>query len=372
MQSDNLKMRAIGLLQSYRKETTGEWCEPVDMADLIGWLNRRVTEHGVSLVTAKCYRRWLASYFEQTEHPDADQIRSWAIPGSHEAILNDDRRDAASLQSQSIDVTAVESNERTYVYLEQSGFEAIVEQLGSANSAGNPRYTAGQETILMLMATQMTGLRPMEWPAARYLETFTDPDTLLTLGPVLEVHTLKQSNRREDNPLRSKRYLVLDEWPDEQRQLLKLFVGLANSLGDDFSGLYNKVRMTLNRAWKRVNASSDSGNANDDLSVSMYTARHIFAEEIRRSGVSTRFDLAALMGHSMLTNQVFYGPRKTEQARGYSFVLPRPWPGDADEIKRWDYKVNPLRYKYAQGDLFGSYSEDHKTDLSTGSDFGIR
>lgn len=361
MLSDLIRERALGLLVTYRRETTGALGDVVDVGDVLCWLNRRVREQGLSLTTAKCYRRWLAAYFEAEDHPQSAMMRSWAPPGSQEEVLAQDIRDAEVLRP-SVTVESVATNSRYFAHLERDAFTALMVQLLSSDAKGSLRYGAGPVAALMFSSTMMTGLRPMEWPSARLLESFTDPETMLTLGPVLETHTLKQSNRREDNPLRDKRYLLLDKWPTEQLDTLRGFMAEVEHAGEDFSALYNKIRMTISRAWKRVQkdhgieekASLPRGDGDEGShGVSLYTARHIFAEETRRSLSFTRFELAAMLGHSMLTNQVYYGPRDGSCERDFDFELPRPWPGDAEDIQRWDHQVNPLRQRFAQGDLFG-------------------
>ncbi|WP_326430292.1 hypothetical protein VQ574_21455 (plasmid) [Stutzerimonas frequens] len=370
MLADVIRERAEGLLQTYRKETTEPLTDVVDVGDVVCWLNRRVREQRLSLTTAKCYRRWLAAYFEDMGHPESAQIRNWIPPGSLEEVLAHDRHDAEQLVSV-INVESLETNSRYLAGLDNKGYGALMDQLTSLNAKGEMRYTAGHVAGLMFAATMMTGLRVMEWPTVRFLDSFTDPETMLTLGPVLETHTLKQSNRREDNPLREKRYLVLDSWPETQLLMLKGWVAEVTLAGKDFKSLYNKIRMTVRRAWKRVQKEHDIDDRfvlpqlnvddEDDESghgVSLYTARHIFAEEVRRSCRFTRFELAAMLGHSMLTNQVYYGPRDGSSDREFDFALPKPWPGDADDIMRWDAKVNPLRQRFAQGDLFAGPLDD--------------
>lgn len=358
-----IKDRAKGLLQTYRRESTEPISDVVDVADVLGWLNRRVREHGLSMTTAKCYRRWLAAFFESENHPQAALMRNWAPPGSQEAVLAEDSRDAEVLRPATLQVQSLGTNSRYLAHMDKAAYTALMQQLLSCDAKGAQRYSAGPVAALMFTATMMTGLRPKEWPSARYLESFTDPETMLTLGPVLETHTLKQTNRREDNPLREKRYLVLDEWTDEQLETLKGFMAEVDLVRDDFDSFYDRIRMTVNRAWKRVQKThgieghsdpvGESVGSEASLGVSIYTARHIFAEETRRSLGFTRFELAAMLGHSMLTNQVYYGPRDKACDREYDFVLPRPWPGDAKDIEMWDRKVNPLRHRFAQGDLFG-------------------
>ena len=80
----------------------------------------------------------------------------------------------------------------------------------------------------------------------------------------------------------------------------------------------------------------------------------------------TRFELAAMLGHSLLTNQVYYGPRTQHENREFEFALPRPWPGDAEDIKQWDRQVNPLRYKFMQGDLFAGETATAIADEGAG------
>lgn len=361
MLSDLIRERALGLLVTYRRETTGSLGDVVNVGDVICWLNRRVTEQGLSMTTAKCYRRWLAAYFEDEDHAQSSMMRNWAPPGSHEDVIEKDILDAEVLRS-TLSLKSVKTNSRYFVSLDRPVYSLLMNQLLFIESNGKARYKNGPVTALMFTATMMTGLRPNEWPGARFLDSFTDPETMLTLGPVLEVYTMKQSNRREDNPLREKRYLLMDQWPSDQVETVKGFVAEVMHAGDDYAGLYNRVRMTINRAWNRIlrERCADEGNdllqmADDDggHGISLYTARHVFAEEIRRSLSCTRFELAAMLGHSMLTNQVLYGPRDGHSDREFDFVLPRPWPGDAEDIQRWDHQVNPLRQRFAQGDLFG-------------------
>lgn len=372
----------------------------IHIPTILEWLAHGVTEGGLSVTTVNCYRRWLASYFDTLGHPDVALIRNWRPPGSPEAILQSDNEDAVALAEVTptdkrllkslAQLEELPGNSRYLSYIDEVTLQALLEQLLSVTASGKPRYSAGPSAALMFAVTLETGLRPNEWASARYLESFFDPETKLTLGPVLEVKTLKQSNRREDNPLREHRYLLLDRWPEAQLQRLRFFLaeiqGVEGGAGAEgaFESYYNKVRMTLGRAWKRVqkqladqvnqfsgSTKSDKGQPTAVLeeilsrSVSFYTARHTFAEEIRRSMSFTRFELAAMLGHSLLTNQVYYGPRTGEVKREFEYALPRPWPGDAEEIMQWDQTVNPLRGAYMQSDLFGGLAAARDTEAQT-------
>lgn len=199
----------------------------------------------------------------------------------------------------------------------------------------------------------MLGLRPREWQHATYHETYTDTFSLLSLGPVVEVHTLKQQRRRDDNPLREKRLLVLDKFHDSELAFVK---GLLRNVhvfdtAASYDKMLNNVRMTLNNVWKRlvkeklikptqqINKSYRDGRAGGDRSsgygVNLYTARHIFAEEVKRSGLYTRFELAAMIGHTTTVNQRYYTLGDKFILKTYDHTLPRPWPGDAQDIEQW-------------------------------------
>ncbi|ENA26973.1 hypothetical protein HMPREF1487_09452 [Pseudomonas sp. HPB0071] len=388
--SESLRERAKGLLQRYRADTNDN---DLNIGSLVNWLDERVTVHGIGITTAKCYRRWLASYVESIGHPEAAKIRNWVPPGSKEEALVTDAEDAK--QFEKVMVAGVAQNNALYLsYIHANALDALLDDLMVCDEAGTPKYSSGPSAALFFTATLMMGLRPHEWRDARYLETFYDPETKLTLGPVLEVITLKQYQRREDNPLRSKRYLLLDEIPEQRRMIIKALLAEVQAQAEGFEDYLGRTRKALSRAWKRVinrnpsfDVFSDKNTANvkrkakgsevekkRQLSVSLYTARHIFAEEVRRSHKYTRFELAAMLGHTMLTNQIYYGPRSINVERGHSFPLPRPWPGDAEDIMEWDHKVNPLRFRFAQGDLFGGHTEPSSTseDRDGASSFYMR
>ena len=364
-------------------EIIGEYAHLSDaeVRSLIGWLNHKVTKNGLTGITAKCYRRWLASYFESIGDPCAFAVRNWVPPGSHVAALIKDEGDARLVLGPTLDMSPqppvldLKANTRYHTYIERETLTLLLEALLSKCKTG-PRYAHGHLAAMFFSATIMLGLRPKEWMTARYREIFYDPEQKIMLGPVLDVRSLKQNNRRDDNPLRENRLLLLDGWPPEQIGLVKGLLGFIAELHDEAAqdSFYHSVRMVLNRAWNRVRVlarkaqkakhtpggiSSESEYSklpvhliDSKLSVGLYTARHIFAEECRRSRDLNRFELAALLGHSMLTNQVHYGPRLKNAPRGYKYILPRPWPGDADDIMAWDNTVNPRRNQFGQGDLF--------------------
>lgn len=409
--STDIKIRALGILDTFRHEypklfgsspaNSGTEHLPdsptldgthsghgVDVAAFISWLDHRVTVKGLSDTTAKCYRRWVAKHLEDVGHRGTGELRAWIPPGqrvalaeaaamSPEHVLLNDADDSKLFEA------AAQGNSRYLSFISEPVLEIVISDLMPAARTpaedANPSRNriAAMETALWFTCTLWTGLRPREWPYARFLEEHFDPDTGVTQKQVLEVRTLKQSGRREDNPLKEKRYLVLDQWPESQITALKMFLGMvqAHEDTDTFDAFYLRRRLLLHRAWKRVMKRYDGGMAYIDVeiaasnkrrlksiaestsspgvfkgsSLTFYTARHVFAEEARRDRFS-KFEIAAVLGHSMITNQSYYGQRRSTLSREHQFVLPRPWPGDADAIELWDKTANPLRFKYMTKD----------------------
>ncbi len=368
-QDESMQKRAKNLIANFFADTKASSIDDSG-ANLLFWLTEKASGPGVGRATANCYRRWIAWHLENENHPAAMAVRSWAPPKSRESQLQKDEVDAQDLsaraqdkQKPEIDVGVNETNGRTISYIGEEGFRSLTRLLGESNAAGEEVIKEGWLIVLFLVTSAMTGLRPLEWKTARFLESHYDPKSMLTLGPVLEIQTLKQGGRREDNTLREKRFLVLDRWPQAQIDRLLLLlenIDVLKSQGENgFELWYNRSRKKLSRAWKTfatknnivISTPRDIGEP-DERGVTFYTARHVFAEEVRRSYQYTRFEMAAMLGHCMLRNQRFYGPRAKEASREFDFVLPRPWPGDAEEIMEWDFKLNPIRHKTIQGSLF--------------------
>lgn len=406
--SSDIKLRAIGILTSFRSERPGTSAltpgllddsaaksvdapssisanQSVDVGAFTRWLDERVTVKGLGEQTALCYRKWVSSYLEEQGHESTSELRAWIPPSRRQRMKVEAAENPENVLLNGVDdsklfVALTKKNQRYLSYVSESVWELLKDELFPAARTKAEEETpsrnriAGMETALWFVCTLWTGLRPHEWPAARYLQDHYDPDTHLTMRRVLEVHTLKQSGRREDNPLKDKRYLILDDWPDHQIHVLKMFLEIVYRHEDanEFGEFYDRRRKLLQRAWarvlkfhggtiqhlglevspsnkaklKQVAASTSSPGVFDGKSLCFYTARHVFAEEARRSGPLSRYDIAALLGHSMITNQSYYGPRNEHLEREHRYALPKPWPGESDAIAMWDQTANPLRGKF--------------------------
>ncbi|WP_219096297.1 hypothetical protein [Pseudomonas sp. UMAB-40] len=407
--SNDIQIRAIGILKSYRSEQVSPSTShslpvnaplphaddslshsanldlSVDVSDFVRWLDNRVTVKGLGESTARCYRKWVSAHLESLGHTSTAELREWIPPNKRARIAAAAEVDPDNVLQNDVDdsklfVSSTSTNQRYLSFISESVLELVKADLmppaRTKHEDENPSRNriASTETAMWFMCTLWTGLRPREWPYARYLEEHFDPDTALTQKQVLEVRTLKQAGRREDNPLKEKRYLVLENWPDNQIAALKMFLEMVYKHEDagEFDSFYERRRKLLQRSWRRIVKahSADIEHIGVELSVenkaklkaiakttsspvvfdgnalTFYTARHAFAEEARRSGQFSRFEIAAVLGHSMITNQSYYGPRKESLDREHSFTLPKAWPGDADAIEMWDNTANPLRGKF--------------------------
>ena len=243
----------------------------LNVIDLLDYLSELSFSRELKLTTARCYRRWLAAYLEEADHPDAKHVRYWVIPHSPEyydllmsatdrleadkaaatkraenktrtdqldmfSMLSPNNPDTESADNDtdlnratpSDDFVPFDKDEimqmmfetrqikesapiAEYDYVSSDVADIFTAALTSKTASGKHRYKHGSLSAALFTSTIMLGLRPREWQHATYHDSYTDPLTLLTLGPVLEVFTLKQQRRRDDNPLREKRLLVLDQ-----------------------------------------------------------------------------------------------------------------------------------------------------------------
>ena len=289
--SSEIQLRAIGILNAFRADTpegsassqgngvdaesstappqtTSPAERPdtsVDIGRFTRWLDHRVTEKGLGETTALCYRKWVSSHLEHLGHTSTQELRAWIPPSRRERM-----RQAAALSPENVLLNDVDDtklfvasskrNQRYLSFMSESVLELLKADLmplprtKEEDEKPSRNRIAGMETFMWFTCTLWTGLRPHEWPYARYLEDHYDADTRLTIRRVLEVTTLKQSGRREDNPLKDKRYLVLEDWPDNQIRALKIFLEIVYRHEDAkvFGRFYDSRRKLLQRAWARI------------------------------------------------------------------------------------------------------------------------
>lgn len=253
-------------------------------------------------------------------------------------------------EAQGLDNLRKEVNRKVgeYAYISGSVWALFGAELSATRANGQPRYKHGQISAALFLATLMTGLRHAEWFDAILHESgYTDTRlTGMTLScPVLQVFTVKQDGRRTDNPLRDFRLIVLESFTEEQVQLIRLALALVAEQTKTKEAAMKDVRMQLNRVWKKmvaqglINETQEKDVGYRHNGVSMHTARKTFAEEVRRSMEYTRFELAAMLGHTTLMNLKYYTKARKFQPRTHAFALPRSWPGDAEGVQEWNQSI---------------------------------
>ncbi len=335
--------RGRKLIASFKSETGNEI--DANGVNLMLWLTIRLVSSNADKNTFICYRKWVSLYLYNIGHPAASALREWTLPYPKSILNKVTKKQAVTVAKQKL-LKNGELELLTYIGIEEFNL-FIMFLISETKSSGQLRYINGPSVGILFHATRMTGLRPSEWADAKFHDIYHDQKTGIALGPVLEVRTLKQNSRRGDNPLRNTRLLILDRWTKHQivelKLALDLFAPSSIASGDSWMLFIKRLRGTLLRAWKRfiIEEGENLNYSDQTANISLYTARHIFAEEVRRSGQYTGCELAAMLGHTTLTNQVFYGPKSRGLMREHKFVLPRPWPGDADAIKAWDELVHP-------------------------------
>lgn len=276
------------------------------MPDLLNYLSNLSFSHELKFTAARCYRLWLAAYLEDESHLYANQVRYWIIPYSPDyydlfmsttdRLENDklaatkraenkariDQLDMFSrLSPNKPDTENADCNTDSslstpdeesapfskdeviqmmfetqqiresapiaeYDYVSSDVTDIFIAALERKTASGGFRYKHGALASALFTGTIMLGLRPREWQHATYHDSYTDPDTLLTLCPIVEVFTLN-----------------------------------------------------------------------------------------KHSGLYTRFELAAMIGHTKIVNQRYYTLDHKYTLKTYSHTLPRPWPGDAGDIEQW-------------------------------------
>ena len=391
--------------ERYRK-LTHEDLGDTTVYDISSYLNDLVLVRMISEVTASCYRRWVSSHLEQAGFSNASDLRSWVIPYSrkffvllfgfleHRAASEAEEREqelkvgsftlsglrqldlfeaptnmelpanspatdktfegvAQMFDAKELEKQQELSKRKTgeYTYISGTVLPVLLSELLAKNKKGDAfRYKHGEITAALFQCSLFTGLRHVEWfDAILHEDGYTDSKvTDLTLSaPVLQVFSVKQGNRRADNPLRDYRLLVLDKFSEDHvaviRNTLLVIQDMAKTQSRD--AIIRNIRMQLNRVWKklvregRVKETNQRSEGVTHNSVSMHTARKTFAEEVRRSLEYTRYELAAMLGHTTLLNMRFYAKAAKMLPRTHDFPLPRPWPGDAVELEEWSEAI---------------------------------
>ena len=326
--------RAKGLVDRFANEVTpnGFWYEDQDL--FLAWLGALQAKTKPS--TFQSYRKWLAAYACALGFDDfGTSIRSVAAtdvgrPATRGVTMDESGNpvlpeDDLSNQELSQKVTPKDMANLGQILLSQRG--------------GKPRYKNGLLAYTWLHMTAMTGVRPSEWSQAILLQdVVTEKGSLFKW--VLEVLSARkgghQSTKKADaREGECRRRLVLRKWSDREIETLQIFMSQLPQGTQEFKRVQESIRQTLLLACKAIGMAPPIG---------LYTGRHLFASEVRRDDSSTRYHLAAMLGHSDTVNQKYYGDLKVGEGRQFDFSLPEPWPGVAEKVESVDRERYALIY----------------------------
>lgn len=156
--------------------------------------------------------------------------------------------------------------------------------------ASRSRYA--EPTGLLLEASLLTGLRPIEWSTCWIDES--NPNV-----SVLMVRNAKNTNGRSHGLIRK---LRLDGLTQNERRIVRSMVDIGQSHQSDWNAFYEQMRKTLKRITKALWPRRKQR-------PTLYSARHQFTANAKAAGL-TRVEIAALMGHASIeTAGNHYGRR---------------------------------------------------------------
>jgi integrase len=172
--------------------------------------------------------------------------------------------------------------------------EADLDKL-AAYFGDNTDIRHGVATFFWLLSGLWTGLRPLEWQSAQLV---------VNAAGASELHIMnaKNTNRRSHG---LKRIVHLSNVTERELKIIQLHlanVASARDKGTEFDQYYKQCRDCLYKAnrnlWPRR-----------PKNICLYSARHQFAADAKKSGLS-KSAIAALMGHaSQETAATHYGRR---------------------------------------------------------------
>ncbi|MGZ5029808.1 MAG: hypothetical protein ACXWAT_03435 [Methylobacter sp.] len=153
----------------------------------------------------------------------------------------------------------------------------------------------GIATFFWLVSGRWTGLRPLEWESAQLIVNAAGDHEL-------QVMNAKNTNKRSHG---LKRIVHLSNMEEHELEVIRLHlanVSSARDKGMEFGQYYKQCRDCLYKANRKLWPRRPK-------SICLYSARHQFAADAKKSGLD-KVAIAALMGHaSQETAATHYGRR---------------------------------------------------------------
>lgn len=156
-------------------------------------------------------------------------------------------------------------------------------------------------TMLWIQAAVLTGLRPMEWQSAQVQRILDTGELSLT------VKNAKQTNGRANGESRT---LVLGEMSTAEHTIIDTHLQMVGNVvhRNLWGEYYRECRNTLYRTTRAIWPNRKSY-------PTLYTGRHQFSANAKRSGL-TKLEVAALLGHSSVETAAHHYGKKRSGVRG--------------------------------------------------------
>ncbi|SHE23055.1 hypothetical protein [methanotrophic endosymbiont of Bathymodiolus puteoserpentis (Logatchev)] len=165
------------------------------------------------------------------------------------------------------------------------------------NSATHKNMRHGTSAMVWLLAGMISGLRPSEWQYA-----------CINKGNQLVVKNAKSTNGRSHG---IERTIELVNLSDQDKQVIELHLGLIKTAIDidGFNSYYEHCRSALYELTRSLWPKRKKH-------ITLYSARHQFSANAKKSGLSLE-EIAALMGHaSTQTATQHYGRKVSGNPKG--------------------------------------------------------
>lgn len=255
-------------------------------------------------------RASLAYYYESTEHGNqpelAEQLRQVSPKGCKEKPTQRNRQKRNT------------SNKKIKRVTEQ-----MLEDLSGIVEKGRTHRERirGREALTFIRASILVGLRPCEWRMA-YITKYKDTHDLS-----LFVHNAKQTNRRAHGLTRT---VIIEDFSEEEKEIIRQQISNVVDYYGDFDGWLRKIGDAITAINKKLRVSGGQ-------SLTMYSGRHQFCSNAKKSGLSLT-EIAALMGHAVdETAAEHYGKRKHGKGR----FKARACPEEVERVREVYKRPNP-------------------------------
>lgn len=292
---EKYKKRAVSLFKKARKEFKIPEYESLNPKQFVGWLI--ADRNNLHYNSWKQYKASIISYFEDFEHIDKNE---------KEEILDLLKEAVHEVGNKKTKNT---SNKKMKKFPTKD-FLQILDYLQSGRVVSKYKDLL----FLWLNAGILTGLRPVEWATAKYIDE-KGKERLI-------VENAKNSNGRAHGDYRT---IILDKLTENEREYIKAFVKEANYYHsiDKYSSFQKGCADLLTSVGKKI-------FKNRSEIPCLYSLRHQFSADAKASGLSLE-EIAALMGHSTNDTATVHYAKKSSGKNSNVFCRVK---ASAEEVAR--------------------------------------